>query len=293
MGGFFANCVDIRAHSTIIGSGACVSIPSSRASGQDKSKQRIRNRTQGLEIHELLQQGWKNFMNATVRAEVLPRKNRAVTFWQSTNGKKVVMAITGAMMFLFIIGHLLGNLLIFISPAKLDAYASFLHFDDGLLWLVRSILIAAIVLHILATVQLGMRSWKARPIGYSRKEAINSSYASRTMYWSGPIVLAFIIFHLLEFTSGTIHPNSTFIPGAVYHNVVAGFQVWWVSAWYIFAITLLGFHLRHGLWSMFQSVGLAHPRHTQTLKRAAFWIATLIVLGYISIPISILLGFVK
>jgi succinate dehydrogenase / fumarate reductase cytochrome b subunit len=205
----------------------------------------------------------------------------------------VVMAVTGAMMFVFIIGHLLGNLLVFAGPARINAYAQFLHFDGTLLWIVRGTLILAIILHIIATVQLAMRNWKARPIGYSRKEAINSSYASRTMYWSGPIVLVFIIFHLLQFTAGYIHPEARFVEGDVYHNLVSGFQVWWVSAWYIFAITLLGFHLRHGLWSMSQSVGLAHPRHTQTLKRAAFWIATLIVLGYISIPISILLGFVK
>ena len=226
-------------------------------------------------------------------AEVGSHRNRIFTFWQSTNGKKAVMAVTGAMMFLFIIGHLLGNLLIFEGQASINAYARFLHFDTSLLWIIRSTLIVAILLHIIATVQLALRNKKARPIGYSRKQAINSSYASRTMYWSGPIVLAFIIFHLLQFTAGYIHPEAKFIAGDVYHNLVSGFQVWWVSAWYIFAITLLGFHLRHGLWSMFQSVGLAHPRHTQTMKGAALAIATLIVLGYISIPISILLGFVK
>ncbi|MGO8720523.1 MAG: succinate dehydrogenase cytochrome b subunit [Acidobacteriaceae bacterium] len=233
-------------------------------------------------------------MSATMSAASAgPHQNRVATFWQSTNGKKVVMAVTGAMMFLFVIGHLLGNLQIFEGPAKINAYAHFLHSIGEVLWIVRGTLILAIILHIIATVQLAIRNWKARPIGYSRKEAINSSYASRTMYWSGPIVLAFIIFHLLQFTAGYIHPEASFIEGDVYHNLVSGFQVWWVSAWYIFAITLLGFHLRHGLWSMFQSVGLAHPRHTQTLKRAALLIATLIVLGYISIPISILLGFVK
>ena len=229
-------------------------------------------------------------MSATA---VSPGHNRAPSFWQSTNGKKVVMAVTGAIMFLFIIGHLLGNLLVFGGPETINAYARFLHFDDSLLWIIRSVLIAAIVLHIVATVQLGLRNKRARPVGYSRKQAINSSYASRTMYWSGPIVLAFIIFHLLQFTAGYIHPDATFIAGDVYHNLVAGFQVWWVAAWYCFALVLLGFHLRHGLWSMFQSVGLAHPEHTPMLKRAAFWIATIIILGYISIPISILTGFVK
>ena len=230
---------------------------------------------------------------ATSAAEVSSQQNRIVTFWQSTNGKKVVMAVTGAMMFLFVIGHLLGNLQVFEGPEKINAYGHFLHSIGEVLWIVRITLILAIVLHITATIQLALRSKRARPIGYSRKEAINSSYASRTMYWSGPIVLAFIIFHLLQFTAGYIHPEARFVEGDVYQNLVSGFQVWWVSAWYIFAIILLGFHLRHGIWSMFQSVGLAHPRHTKTLKRAALLIATLIVLGYISIPIGILLGLVK
>lgn len=221
------------------------------------------------------------------------RNNRAPNFWQSTNGKKVVMAVTGCIMFIFLIGHLLGNLLVYVGRARFNDYAQFLHFDDTLLWIVRAILIVSVVLHIIATVQLALRNKAARPVGYSRKQAINSSYASRTMYWSGPIVLAFIIFHLLEFTAGTIHPESQFTPGDVYHNVVAGFQVWWVSAWYIFALILLGFHLRHGLWSMFQSVGYNHPRHTPLLKKTAYVVAVAIVLGYISIPISVLAGIIK
>jgi succinate dehydrogenase / fumarate reductase cytochrome b subunit len=223
----------------------------------------------------------------------MPRQERPVTFWQSTNGKKVVMAVTGCLMFLFVIGHMLGNLQIFEGPARINAYGHLLHSLGELLWIFRGTMLLAIVLHITATVQLALRSQQARPVGYSRKEAINSSYASRTMYWSGPIVLAFIIFHLLQFTAGYIHPGSQFIEGDVYRNVVAGFQVWWVSVWYIFAVSLLGLHLSHGIWSMFQSVGLAHKRHTPLLKTAAGAIATLIVLGYISIPISILLGFVK
>jgi succinate dehydrogenase / fumarate reductase cytochrome b subunit len=220
------------------------------------------------------------------------RENRA-SFWGSTNGKKVVMAVTGAILFAFVIGHLAGNLQIFEGPAKLNAYGHFLHSIGELLWPVRIVLLLSVALHITATVQLALRKKKARPVGYSRKEAIASSYASRTMYWSGPIVLAFVIFHLLQFTAGYIHPGSQFIEGDVYHNVVAGFQVWWVSVWYIFAVSLLGLHLRHGLWSMFQSLGFNHPRHTPILKSTAIVIAVVIVLGYISIPISILLGIVK
>ena len=218
---------------------------------------------------------------------------RVAGLWQSTTGKKAVMAVTGAIMFLFVIGHMLGNLQIFEGRERINAYSHLLHSLGELLWMVRLALLAALVLHVTTAVQLALRIKKARPVGYSRKQAINSSYASRTMYWSGPIVLVFIIFHLLQFTAGYVHPEAQFIAGDVYHNLVSGFQVWWVAVWYIFAVSLLGLHLSHGIASMFQSLGIAHPRHTQTLKRAAVAIATLIVLGYISIPVSILLGIVK
>jgi succinate dehydrogenase / fumarate reductase cytochrome b subunit len=227
-------------------------------------------------------------------ASAINLQQRAPNFWQSTNGKKIVMAITGCILFLFLIGHLLGNLLVYSGPDRFNSYAEFLHFDGTLLWIARSILILAVVLHIIATVQLAVRNKKARPVGYSRKKAINSSYASRTMYWSGPIVLAFVILHLLEFTAGTIHPGTVFIPGDVYHNVVTGFQVWWVSAWYIFALILLGMHLRHGLWSMFQSFGAPHSlRREKALKQAALWFAVVMIAAYISIPISVLTGLLK
>ena len=221
------------------------------------------------------------------------RRNPAATFWGSTNGKKAVMAVTGAILFGFIIGHLAGNLQIFEGREKLNAYGHFLHSIGELLWPVRVVLIISVLLHITATVQLALLKKRARPVGYSRKEAIASSYASRTMYWSGPIVLAFVTFHLLQFTAGYIHPESQFIEGDVYHNVVAGFQVWWVSVWYIFSVSLLGLHLSHGISSMFQSLGYNHPKHTLVLKSAAVVIAVLITLGYISIPISVLLGIVK
>ena len=226
-------------------------------------------------------------------AGVLPQLAKPVTFWQSTNGKKVVMAVTGVMMFGFVVGHMLGNLQMFEAPEHINAYGHFLHNLGELLWLERGIMLLAIALHILATVQLALRNKAARPVGYSRQQAINSSYASRTMYWSGPIVLAFIIFHLLQFTAGYVHPQATFVEGEVYANVVSGFKVWWVSLWYIFSMCLLGLHLSHGLWAMFQSVGLGHPRLTPMLKNAARATAALIVLGYISIPIAVLLGIIK
>src|ERR1700758_4243319 len=155
------------------------------------------------------------------------RENRVVAFWYSTTGKKIVMAVTGAILFIFVIGHMLGNLQIFEGSEKINAYGRFLHNLGEILWAERIVLLTAVALHIVATVQLALRNKAARPVGYSRRQAINSSYASRTMYWSGPIVLAFVIFHLLHLTAGMIVPGAAFIEGDVYHNVVSGFQVWW------------------------------------------------------------------
>lgn len=221
------------------------------------------------------------------------RETRPVRFWDSTNGQKVVMAITGAILFLFVIAHMLGNLQVFLGPAQLNAYGRFLHDVPEILWAVRVVLLASVILHTWSSVKLAARKLKARPIAYSTKENIASSYASRTMYWSGPIILAFVIFHLLHFTAGVLHPGFHFVEADVYHNVVAGFQVWYVSAWYIFSMILLGFHIRHGAWSMFQSLGINHPRHTPILKNAAAIVAVIIVLGYISIPSSVLLGLIR
>ena len=221
------------------------------------------------------------------------REIRPVRFWNSTNGKKAVMAVTGAILFFFVIGHMLGNLQVFEGAEKLNAYGRFLRGVPELLWAVRIGLLVSVILHIWASVQLAVRKTQARPVAYSKRDAIVSSYASRTMYWSGPILLAFIIFHLLHFTAGIVHPGADFVEGDVYHNVVSGFQVWYVSAWYIFSMILLGLHIRHGAWSMFQSLGMNHPRHTPILQKAALVFSVVIVLGYISIPASVLLGLVK
>jgi succinate dehydrogenase / fumarate reductase cytochrome b subunit len=220
------------------------------------------------------------------------RENRAARFWDTTNGKKIVMAITGAIMFLFIIGHLVGNLQVFEGADKFNAYGRLLRVEPLLLWAIRLSLLAAVVFHIIVSVQLALRKKNARPVGYTKKESIGSSYASRTMYWSGPIILAFLIFHLLHLTAGVVQPEA-FHEGDVYGNLVAGFQVPYISAWYIFSMILLGLHLRHGFWSMFQSVGFNHPRHTPILKKAALLFALVITLGFISIPVGVLAGWVK
>ena len=203
------------------------------------------------------------------------------------------MAVTGVILFLFVLGHMIGNLQVYEGPERLNAYGHFLHGVPEILWAVRTVLIVSVVLHILASLQLAIRKTQARPAGYAQKDNIASDYASRTMYWSGPIILAFVIYHLLHLTAGVIHPGGAFEEGDVYHNVVSGFQVWYVSAWYIFSMILLGFHIRHGAWSMFQSIGFNHPRHTPILKKAAAVFAIVITAGYISIPLTILSGLVK
>jgi len=216
---------------------------------------------------------------------------RSERFYDSTAGKKAVMAVSGCILFLFVIGHLIGNLQIYEGPEKLNHYSVFLHSLPALLWAIRITLLVMVVLHVWSSVQLGLRNLEARPVGYVKKTATGSSYASRTMYWSGPIILAFVIYHLLDFTFGTVNPR--FEEGNVYGNVVASFQLIPVSTFYIFAMLLLCLHLYHGLWSMLQSLGIHHPRYTPILRRCAAVVATMIAAGNISIPIAVMAGLVK
>jgi succinate dehydrogenase / fumarate reductase, cytochrome b subunit len=220
----------------------------------------------------------------------LPRRG-AASFYSSTVGKKAVMAVSGCILFLFVVGHLIGNLQIYEGPRKLNQYSAFLHSMPALLWTVRITLLVMVALHIWSSVQLAVRNISARPEGYKKKKSTVSSYASRTMYWSGPIILAFVIYHLLDLTVGTVNPH--FVPGSVYANVIASFQVTPVASFYILAMVLLCLHLYHGVWSMFQSLGIAHPRYTPVLKRCAAAAAILIAAGNISIPVSVWAGWVR
>ncbi len=217
----------------------------------------------------------------------------SLRFWQTTVGKKAVMAVTGIILFGFVVGHLVGNLQIYEGPKKLNDYAVFLRTHEGLLWSARIGLLISVVLHIWSSFQLWLLHREARPVGYVKKKNLNSSYASRTMYWSGPIVLAFVIFHLLHLTFGAVHPGGAFVEGDVYSNVVTGFQFWPVSAFYIIAMVLLCMHLYHGLWSLFNTLGFSHPVYTPWIQRFAKLIAILIAIGNISIPVAVLAGFIK
>ncbi len=219
------------------------------------------------------------------------RDNKAVRFWDSTNGKKAVMAVSGLILFSFVLGHMLGNLQVFEGPEQFNRYAVLLRTLPEALWGVRLVLLLMVALHIVTSVQLALRKQQARPIGYVKRANTVSSYASRTMYWSGPILLAFIIYHILDLTLGKANPN--YIEGDVYHNVVASFSNPIVSLWYIFSMVLLALHLRHGAWSMFQSLGVAHPRHNDFLKKAAIVFAVVIFLGFTAVPVGVLTGFVR
>ncbi|MBI2685762.1 MAG: succinate dehydrogenase cytochrome b subunit [Acidobacteria bacterium] len=221
---------------------------------------------------------------------------RAARLYEAPVGKKAVMAISGVILFGFVLGHMLGNLQIFLPPGidgkfPIDAYGEALRHNQPLLYGTRVVLLIAVIAHIISAIQLATLKIAARPVAYARYTPIASSYASRTMYWSGPILAAFIVYHLLHFTTGTVHPS--FRDLHVHDNVIAGFSVWYVSAFYILAMVLLCLHLYHGIWSMTQSVGFSHPTYTPKIKLGAKAFAIVIAAGNISIPLSVLFGVVK
>jgi succinate dehydrogenase / fumarate reductase, cytochrome b subunit len=224
-----------------------------------------------------------------------------LTIWSTSVGKKAVMAVTGIILVGFVIGHMLGNLKIFQGEAKFNAYALWLREmgsplfgHEQVLWLVRLVLLGATVLHIVAAVQLTQQSYSARPVGYRRRDAIVSTYASRTMRWGGAILLLFVVYHLLHFTFGVVgYAPGDFRPLSVYRNVVTGFQVWYVSAFYIIAMVALGLHMYHGVWSMFQTLGMNSVRPDSFYRVLAVIASLAVALGNISVPLAVLAGVVR
>jgi succinate dehydrogenase / fumarate reductase, cytochrome b subunit len=217
--------------------------------------------------------------------------SRALTFYSTSIGKKVVMAITGLILFGFVIGHMLGNLQVFMGAKQMNAYAAMLKANATLLWGVRIVLLVGVILHIVAAVQLTRMSQRSRPEGYHYKDVIQADYAARTMRWSGPIIAVFVIYHLLHFTTGSVHPQ--FDVHDVYHNVISGFRVWPVSLFYIIAMVALAFHLWHGVWSLFQTLGLINPKSTKIIHRLAAIATLALVTGFISIPMAVLAGLIS
>ncbi len=223
--------------------------------------------------------------------------NRVQSVWRSTVGKKVAMASTGILLVLYVVGHMIGNLKLYQGPEKINAYAEFLREVGApalgrgeFLWIARVVLLAAVIVHIVAAVQLARRSRAARPVGYRNTPHEELSYASRTMRWGGVIIVLFVIYHLMHLTFGTAHPD--FVPGDVYHNLVVGFQQWPVSVAYMVAVLAIGLHLYHGVWSMMQTLGINHPRFNALRRPIAGVIAAAVVLGNLSFPIAVLAGWV-
>ena len=217
----------------------------------------------------------------------------AEPFLTTTVGKKVVMAVTGLILFGFVIVHMLGNLQVYLGAEAINAYGVSLRtlLHGAGIWIFRAVLLGAVVLHIWAMTALTMANRRARNVGYREWKARESTYASRTMRWSGVFLLAFIIFHLLHFTTGDAHPD--FIPGDVYHNVITGFQVVPVAILYILATLVLGLHLFHGSWSMLQTLGLNHPRYNRLRNVVCVGLAALVVIGNLSFPVAVLTGFLR
>lgn len=228
--------------------------------------------------------------------------HRVATLYRTTVGKKVLMAVSGVVLFGFVFVHMLGNLKM-LFPATdghyaMDVYAEFLREvgyplvpHEGILWLARFVLLAAVGVHVLSAVQLTRLSRAARPAGYAKEQSLSLSYASRTMRWGGVILLLFVVYHILHFTTGQAH--STFVAGAVHQNYVAAFRSPLIFAVYFAAQTALCLHLYHGVWSFFQTLGLSHPRYNHLRRPFAAGFALAVFVGFLTPPALVLAGVIS
>ena len=208
------------------------------------------------------------------------------------------MAVTGLLLFGWIVGHMTGNLKVFQGAEKFNAYAEFLREmgaplfpESGVLWLVRGALTLALVIHVWSATSLTLINRRARDKDYETRKSVQLDYAARTMRWSGYLIAFYIIYHLMHLTWGNVHHD--FVAGNPYANLVSGFQVLPVALIYIAANLLLGMHLYHGLWSMFQSLGLNHPTYNLWRRYFAVTFAVVVCLGFISVPVAVLTGLVS
>ena len=230
----------------------------------------------------------------------LPRMRWLSELWGSTVGKKLIVAITGVILAAYVILHMLGNLKTLQGAgggeAPLDTYAEWIRTfgepvipREGVLWAFRAVLLTALVIHVIGISQLIGRNRAARPEGHRHAKRIKRSVAARTMAISGFILLAFIVFHVLQFTTLTIEPTPL-AEGAVYANVYGAFQEWWLVLIYVGAVLLLGLHLRHALWSVLQTHGFDAPNRNPSFRRGANATALLVTAGFALVPIAILAG---
>ncbi|HEX6446632.1 MAG TPA: succinate dehydrogenase cytochrome b subunit [Streptosporangiales bacterium] len=240
-------------------------------------------------------------MTATLErrvGETTVRRPGPMEFWRTSVGKKAVMAVTGAVLLLYLFAHMLGNLKIYFGAAAFDHYAHWLRtIGEPLLpygwflWLLRGVLTVSVVLHIVAAAQLTARSRAARRgRGSARRLRVPGTYATRTMRWGGVVIALFVVYHILDITLGTLNPD--YLAGHVYHNVTADFRYWFVAAFYTVAMAALALHIRHGVWSATQTLGLAGTRE-RVLRAASTAVAVVICGGFVVVPWSILLGFVR
>jgi succinate dehydrogenase / fumarate reductase cytochrome b subunit len=214
-------------------------------------------------------------------------------YYSTPLGKKMIMAITGLIMFLYVFVHMLGNLQIYLGADLINQYGSFLHSKRAipLLWLTRIVLIVSVLLHMLCALQLWWHNRQARPVKYAVRRYVEADYAARTMIWSGPIIALFVIYHLLHLTTHTVQPAPV-VEGNLYETMIAGFKVPYVAVLYIVAVFCLAVHFYHGLWSWFQTLGLSHPKWDRTRRWLATILAVILGAGDISIPLTVLLGLV-
>jgi len=233
---------------------------------------------------------------ATVRTE---HRGFISDFCHSSVGRKMIVAVTGVILILFVIGHLLGNLQIFLGPQWINAYSQHLRDLGPLLWLIRGFLLITVILHIYFTILLAIENRRARPEPYIDRQYVKASWASRHMVVSGFVVLAFIIFHLLHFTARKFNPQFPLLKldplkrSDVYSMMVYGFQNFYVSSFYIVGLFLLTLHLTHGSSSFFQSLGLNNQRLPPRLALGGLIVAWLLFVGYTLIPFAVFLGFIK
>jgi len=215
-------------------------------------------------------------------------------------GKKMLMAASGLVILLWLIGHMLGNLKVWLNQREFDSYAEFLRrlgepiFPHSIvLWLIRAVLTAAFVVHVYLAIDLSLRNRRARPVRYVRTARVDADVPAVTMRWGGLALGLFVIFHLANFTWGTIHPGYRFVRGSVYANVVGNFQQWWLVAIYVAAMVALALHTYHGTWSIFQTFGLNSRRWDRLIRRSAGTLAVVMFVGFVSVPVGVLAGAIK
>ena len=236
-------------------------------------------------------------MAASAQSLQIPPVGSLRRLWRSSLGKKYVMAITGLGLWVFVIIHMLGNLQIFLGPEKINAYAALLKATPALLWPARAGLLFIATLHVLAASQLVFANRRARPIGYEFKKPVASTFADRTMWISGLIIFAFILFHLAHFTFGWVNRQFLRLEDPegrhdVYQMMVAGFSNPLVSTFYIISMGLLLLHLSHGVSSLFQSLGLRSKKTFGFFDKLAKISALALFIGNSMIPLAILFGWV-